>query len=167
MAEHLPLPPLARLHELLLYNPDTGVLTWRARNGRVAGCRKGYRGYTAITIDKKKYKAHRICYYMGTGIDPGQCQIDHYPDNNPSNNRLNNLRLALDTADNLSTKRQRGTRRIVLASPDGLLLQCASIASAARTLGCATSTLLDRLSTGTPTRDGWRAYNYPRTLPIR
>jgi hypothetical protein len=28
-----PLPPAARLHELLAYNPDTGVLIWRTRRG--------------------------------------------------------------------------------------------------------------------------------------
>ena len=167
MATHKPLPPLARLRELLDYDPETGVLTWRVRRGStpagsVAGCDNG-RGWHQVTIDGVRYKAHRIAYYLGTGTDPGDYQIDHCPDPTRANNRLANLRLATDGADNCSTRSTSPTRRVVIAYPDGLLLQCPSLWAAARTLGVAHTTIRRRLLSGTPLASGHRVYHYPRT----
>jgi hypothetical protein len=58
-----------------------------------AGCCPNNRGYKRIRVDGGIYYSHRLAYYMGTGIDPGEMEIDHI-DGDPSNNRLANLRLA-------------------------------------------------------------------------
>ncbi len=169
MPTHRPLPPLARLQELLAYDPEEGVLRWKVNRagvkpaGAVAGGHAG-RGYLQIQIDGVRYKTHRIAYYMGTGIDPGNHQIDHHPDTTRTNNRLANLRLATDTADNCSTRKgENATKRIVIACPDGLLLQCPSMYAAARTLGVGHTTIYRHLRSGTPTATGHRVYHYPRT----
>jgi hypothetical protein len=167
MANHNPLPPLARLNELLTYDPQEGVLRWRVSVGgrptigRVAGG-VGKDGYVQIQVDRVRYAAHRIAYYMGTGIDPLDHQVDHYPDATRSNNRLANLRLAINTADNCSTRTHKRTQPVVIIYADGLLLQCPSQLAAAHTLGCARKTIQTHLRSGTPTAMGHRLYAYPR-----
>jgi len=166
MAKHNPLPPLARLHELLHYDPQEGVLRWRdaaPRNrGREAGSLKAD-GYMRVQIDGRRYYAHRIAYYMGTGIDPQHYQIDHHPDPTRTNNKLDNLRLSINTADNCATRTHKHTRTqpVVIAYADGLLLQCASQGIAARTLGLNRETIRRHLHSGTPTDMGHRLYAYP------
>lgn len=168
MANPNPLPPLARLNELLTYDPQEGVLRWRDKRsnrgaGSVAGTsHKG--GYIDVQIDRVRYKAHRLAYYMGTGIDPLSHQVDHYPDPAPDNNKLDNLRLAINTADNCSTRTHNRTQPVVIAYADGLLLQCRSQYAAAVTLGCDRKTIRRHLRSGTPTAMGHRLYAYPRTL---
>lgn len=166
MATHRPLPPLERLHELLVYEAETGVLRWRvmrnlnnATAGSVAGSDNGS-GYLQVMIDGVRYKAHRLAYYMGTGSDPGEWEIDHI-DRDRCNNRLNNLRLA-DRSLN-STNRINKHRPVAIACPDGLLLQCPSVAAAAQHLLCDRNTIRRHLQRGTPTSTGHRIYNYPRT----
>ena len=167
MSKHNPLPPLERLNELLHYDPQEGVLRWRdARGPRHAGRAAGgvnKRGYLNIGIDGVRYAAHRIAYYMGTGIDPQAHQIDHCPDPTRSNNRLANLRLAINTADNCTTRTHKRTQPVVIAYADGLLLQCPSQYAAARTLGVARKTIFTYLRSGTPTAMGHRLYAYPCT----
>ena len=167
MANHNPLPPLARLNELLTYDPQEGVLRWRVcvggrPIGSVAGG-VGKDGYIQIQVDTVRYYAHRIAYYMGTGIDPLGHQVDHCPDNTPTNNKLDNLRLAINTADNCSTRTHKRTQSVVIAYADGLLLQCPSQYAAARTLDCDRRTINRHLRSGTPTAMGHRLYAYPRT----
>jgi hypothetical protein len=167
MANHNPLPPLARLNELLTYDPQEGVLRWKVRhNNRAAGMVAGSPtsdGYLHIKIDGVKYKAHRIAYYMGTGIDPQAHQIDHCPDPTRTNNRLANLRLAMGTADNCSTRTHLRTQPVVIAYADGLLLQCPSQHAAANIMNCSTRTIRRYLRMGTPMPTGHRLYAYPRT----
>lgn len=84
-----------RLRELLHYNPDTGIFTWRvgrrgkARKGSVAGCPTGY-GYLTIRVDWVMYQAHRLAWIYMTGSMP-QWTIDH-KDGDRVNNRFANLR---------------------------------------------------------------------------
>ena len=112
----IPLPPVQYLRERLDYDPETGVLTWkaqpaenfatpRARNswnarfaGRAAGNAKPD-GYMRISIDGRDFFAHRLAYAIATGIDPGAFYIDHI-DGDPGNNRIENLRIATN-AENL------------------------------------------------------------------
>lgn len=84
----------ARLHELLEYNGETGVLSWRV--ARSAGVKSGDRagsltkgGYRTVRVEGRPYQEHRIIFLMVHGYMP-KC-IDH-KNRNPSDNRIVNLR---------------------------------------------------------------------------
>jgi len=88
----------ARLKEVLNYNPDTGLFTWRKRDcnkfnakfaGKVAGTNKSCE-YTRILIDGNIYKAHRLVWLYVHGEWPRK-EIDHI-NHDPIDNRLANLR---------------------------------------------------------------------------
>ena len=95
-----------RLRELLHYNPDTGVFTWRAAIGKiVAGDVAGSpscRGYRQVTVDYRNYKAHRLAWLYMTGAWPKD-QIDHI-NLNKDDNRWRNLRV-VDGSKNQANKR--------------------------------------------------------------
>ena len=48
-------------------------------------------GYWRIKFKGQKYWAHRVCYYLHTGKDPYDLEIDHI-DGNTQNNQPENLR---------------------------------------------------------------------------
>lgn len=100
---------------LLDYDPDTGVLTWKARtpdmfhsrgkwstealckswNSRYSGKQAGTTyesNYRNISINYRFYKAHRLAYLIMTGSWPDQ-YIDHC-DNSVCTNQWGNLRAA-------------------------------------------------------------------------
>lgn len=85
-----------RLRELLEYNPDTGVFTWRvgrrgtAWKGSVAGTVND--GYVRIGVDGEIYRAHLLVWLWKKGVFPSS-EIDHR-DGNTTNNRFLNLREA-------------------------------------------------------------------------
>lgn len=86
---------LEYLKKLLSYEPGTGVFTWLVNKGRI---RKGTQagtmrkdGYRLIMIDHKLYYAHRLAIFYMTGEYPTSV-IDH-KDQNPINNKYDNLRL--------------------------------------------------------------------------
>lgn len=85
----------ARLRELLDYDPATGLFVRRAVEGlqeRWHDKPAGYvlRGYLVITVDGRKYRAHRLAWLYIHGKWPEQ-EIDHR-DGNKLNNRIANLR---------------------------------------------------------------------------
>jgi hypothetical protein len=91
-------PPLRdRIAEVLDYDPNIGVFTWlvtlanRAPAGSLAGCVR-HDGYLVIRIDKVLYLGHMLAWLLMTGEWP-TTEIDH-KDQNPSNNKWSNLRLA-------------------------------------------------------------------------
>jgi len=97
----------ARLKELLHYNPDTGVFTWRVnisnvKVGSVAGCNDN--GYVAFRIDGKKYRAHRMAWLYMEGRIPKE--VDH-DNRDKSNNRWDNL----NAADSLANSRNMSVRK--------------------------------------------------------
>lgn len=86
-----------RLRELLHYDPETGVFTWRvyrggrAKAGSIAGCRITS-GYLHCSIDKKLYYMHRLAWMYVHGEMPPD-MIDHI-NHVKDDNRIVNLRLA-------------------------------------------------------------------------
>lgn len=81
------------LHELFEYRD--GVLYWKVNKsnvkaGDMAGCLNNS-GYYTVKVNSKQYLIHRLIYLMHYDMLPEF--IDH-KDNNPLNNRIENLRAA-------------------------------------------------------------------------
>lgn len=100
---------VSRLKELLRYDPESGI--WErlsTRGGEAAGTRAGSRkasGYILIDVDGHRYRAHRLAWLYMTGSWPAR-QIDH-ADNNRSNNRWHNLRLADDQQNQANSRKSK------------------------------------------------------------
>ena len=108
-----PLPSADHLRECFMYNPETGVLTWKERprehfateqarrhfNAKHAGTAAGWvgdkKGYRRVTVGGCDYKVARVVWKMMTGEDPLR-QIDH-KDRDCANNSWSNLRGATHT----------------------------------------------------------------------
>jgi hypothetical protein len=84
----------ARLRELLHYDPDTGVWTWRVPKGRAkAGQLAGFiskKGYRRIKIDRSVYFSHNLAVFYMTGQWAPE-EVDH-KDCDRANDRWINLR---------------------------------------------------------------------------
>ncbi len=121
------------LNEIFSYEPDTGRLVWKTdRPGRgcVAGREAGTTtpiGYRAVTVDGRKYYAHRIVWELANGpIEDGMC-IDHI-DGDRANNRLSNLRLTTLSMNQRNAKFPRNnTSGIIGVYPKkkGFVVRCA------------------------------------------
>ena len=99
-----PIPSQSRLKELLEYDSQTGIATWKARpitrphdktwNACFAGKQIGGKAktqYIWISIDNNNYLLHRVIYKWMTGEEP--LVIDH-EDLDKKNNKWLNLRAA-------------------------------------------------------------------------
>jgi hypothetical protein len=114
MPNHIPLPPIKRLNELLEIKPidpsqfeiQSG-LVWKvdrggtARAGSVAGSKVPNskapgRFDWKVKVDGRHYFVSRVIYFMANGEDPGELTVDH-EDWNPMNNNVWNLRLGDDS----------------------------------------------------------------------
>lgn len=103
------LPPIETLRQLLDYDPETGLLTWKPRpldmfggdvricgtwNTRYAGKEAlgsvDAQGYKTGHINSMYVKAHRVAWKMLHGVDPSG-QIDHI-NGSRADNRGANLR---------------------------------------------------------------------------
>jgi hypothetical protein len=95
------------LHQLLAYNPASGLFRWRKnltngiKRGRVAGY--SHKGYTLIRIANRKYSAASLAFLYIHGV---WSRLDHI-DGVRSNNRLSNLRPATQ-AQNCANRRTSG-----------------------------------------------------------
>ncbi len=101
------LPEQDYLNSLLYYDNEEGTLHWLPQKGKRcnntkarAGCFTT-KGYRIIRIDDKLYKEHRIIWVMHNGLISGNLDIDHI-DRNPGNNKLENLRLATRSLNNIN-----------------------------------------------------------------
>jgi hypothetical protein len=92
-----------QLHQLLDYDKDTGVFTWKVKAsirspaGSVAGT-KNVNGYIVFKVMGKLFYAHRLAWAYVHGDMPSS-GIDHI-NGNPSDNRLRNLREATQGQNN-------------------------------------------------------------------
>tara|TARA_E500000318_G_C3569068_1_gene217016 strand:+ start:7436 stop:7984 length:549 start_codon:yes stop_codon:yes gene_type:complete len=88
-------PDIDLVKKYIDYDRDTGVFTWKvnrrytARKGSVAGL-KNDSGYILLTIESKRYRAHRIAWLLVHGEWPKN-QIDHI-NGVRDDNRIENLR---------------------------------------------------------------------------
>lgn len=100
---------IEQLRDLFDYDPDTGSLTWRARderyvalthierwNSRCAGKAAetdDHHGYYQTNVNGKSYRTHRICYALARGINLCDVppEIDH-ENGDGQDNRKNNMR---------------------------------------------------------------------------
>lgn len=95
-----------KARELLDYDPETGVLTWkrhmstRARKGKEAGVIQMGR-YRRVGIYGKYYMAHRLAWLIMTGAWPKD-EIDHI-NGDCAYNAWANLREATNTQNNWNT----------------------------------------------------------------
>ena len=122
-----PLLPASEVRDLIDYNPDTGVLTWKTRsnlkpkagswNERNAGnvlSTRDSKGYIVIQIYKKKYRAHRIAWLIHYGEWP-KLNLDH-KNLDKTDNRIENLREATVAQNGhnvgLTTRNSSGHRGI-------------------------------------------------------
>lgn len=102
---------LERLKEVLSYNAETGVFTWRLnlsnrqRRDAVAGCICKQSGYRLIGIEGKVYKASRLAWFMVHGEWPSDT-IDHV-NTVRDDDRLQNLRLATRAENQRNRTRQK------------------------------------------------------------
>lgn len=121
------LPPLDYLRQCVEYNPETGELFWLHRpvehfrdelNARRFNTR--FPGKPAFNtmhrtgalvggLDQRQILAHRVAYYMATGIHPDQ-EVDHI-NGNPADNRIANLRLVSRSENARNRKRSPGIRK--------------------------------------------------------
>lgn len=100
-----------RLKQILHYEPSTGAFTWLSRRSYSKNAERGSRagslahGYVIISIDNKKYKAHRLAWLYMTGEFPSSI-LDHI-DRNRSNNAWQNLREATRGGNAVNTDKRR------------------------------------------------------------
>jgi len=99
-----------KLEEILSYNPETGLFTrlvgGRGPNNRVGDISGaiGNHGYIAVTINRKRYLAHRLAWFITYGSWPKN-EIDH----------LNHVRVDNRLANLRETTRQENMRNASLS----------------------------------------------------
>lgn len=124
-----PLPDQHLLKQLLIYEPATGELRWKARlpshfkdgghsrehqaarwnsmaAGKVATTLRSD-GYYSVCLQAKKYQAHRLIWKLVVGEEPDH--IDHI-DGNRGNNCIENLR-SVDQSENRRNARRASNNK--------------------------------------------------------
>jgi hypothetical protein len=97
--------------KILEYCRETGMFKWKVRvnskvpSGATAGTPQN-NGYILITINSKKYLAHRLAWFMEHGEFPNG-QIDHI-NGNRIDNRIANLRVVTTSENQHNQRSPRG-----------------------------------------------------------
>lgn len=97
-----------RLRELLDYNLETGIFTWKV--GRYCGQRAGTverSGYRRIRIANRCWKEHRLVWLYVHGAEPTET-LDHI-NGDKTDNRVANLR-PCSSAENQQNRRKASKR---------------------------------------------------------
>lgn len=138
---YLPLPDQTLLKQLLDYDPETGILTWRMRGAEMFnpgrwhpeasaaswnGAFAGKRAFTALTangyhhglIFRRELLAHRVIWKWFYGTEP--LQVDHL-NHDRADNRIANLR-------SVSASVNKRNQRLNLSNTSG----CAGVVWAKR-----------------------------------
>jgi hypothetical protein len=94
-----------RLREVLNYDPETGVFTWKESRGskakdQAAGSLHKEDGYIYVRVDGVLYKGHRLVWLYMTGARPHR--LDH-KDGKRANNSWSNLREATNGQNMMNT----------------------------------------------------------------
>lgn len=100
-----------RLKELTVYDPETGVFTWRIGRPRAPkGGMVGWRddGYICMEVEGRKYRAHRLAFLYMTGSFP-QAEVDHR-NGRRDDNRWCNLRAATHSQNQGNYSRQSNNK---------------------------------------------------------
>jgi len=117
-----------RLRELLDYDPQTGIFTWRinrkgpgARKGRIAGTVSPTNGYRYMKLDQVNYPAGALAFLWMTGKRPPE--VDHI-NLVRDDNRWSNLRAAANRSQQLGntagwTKRKAPFKGVRFDKRDG------------------------------------------------
>lgn len=95
-----------RLMELLHYNPESGLFSWRVSRGSnsrgsVAGNINKVHGYVLVGVEGRVYRAHCLAFLYMTGKIP---KIIDHADGDVANNRWSNLREASNCTNGYNTK---------------------------------------------------------------
>ena len=130
-----------RLRELLDYDEETGVFTWRTNRGNVrAGSVAGTahcRGYRQICLDGSIYLEHRMAWLHVYGEHP-QGALDHR-DRCRTNNRIANLRMVTgsENQQNRAIPRNNtsGFKGVCWDKSRGKWLACIAVNSRLKNLG--------------------------------
>lgn len=98
------------VRDKLNYDPATGQFTWKwsSRKPAVVGKEAGWidrAGHRVIEIEGNRYKAGRLAWLLVTGTWP-ELEIDHI-NRDASDNRIENLRQASRTMNNVNRVRRR------------------------------------------------------------
>ena len=106
-----PLPSITQeqLKEILTYDPETGIFTWKvfrswkAKAGDIAGYIDNY-GYRKLQIQCKMYPAHRLAFlYMLGRFTDSSLVVDHI-NGDKGDNRWCNLREATYSVNSLNRR---------------------------------------------------------------